>query len=818
VYKSIKKLDNLIKKKIIVIQGGKMKNTSIRNKMIRYFSLAVFCIFIVFVSYVILQVYKFQVNQAYQNVEELSQRHAKQIELDFSKRFSFLESMKYSIESGVIKDRAQGISYIKQLAQSNKEFQGIYMLYDPDTFDGKDESFKGQINMASNESGHYNPWWYFDNGQIIFGESTSDYFDEEYYALTKQENKNLLIEPYIDEDIKLLMASFTYPLNKNGQFIGIVGGDVTLAFLDEMISQIKILKSGYAFLLSKEGTFVSFPNKEMIGKQTLEAYSKENNRPKLLSIAEDIKNGKEGILEAKDPFSKKASVFVYKQIGNTGWSIISVIPKNEILENVYALIIGMSIIGLISLIVFIYIAKRIAESITKPILKMTGILEEISQGQGDLTVQIDVNSNDELGKMAHYFNQFVMNLRKIMQEFMNKNQVISHQSTQLNESAGLLTEQSDSIHTDVEQLSNVSEVVMAEVFTIKSAVEQAESNIGSLAEEMLMLNQDVNTVNEASVSTDQLVKKAGQDLNTVSLNIQEIALSVNNLSDEMKSSSAAISEMNSSISEVAQNALSADKISSEAKAYSNDAQSAMNELDVSTREIRKIVGLIEQITDQTNMLALNATIEAASAGEAGKGFAVVANEVKTLAQHTAQATQQIAGRVDMIQTNVQNVIRLFNRTIEIIENLYQINHTIAYTVEQQSIASNEISASVEKSARNTYQIDNFLKQIKQISHDVTQHFEIVQNHINSIAGSTGKITHISDDVSRNAQEAHSGVNEINRSSSQINHNVMLMGDKVNQIFKSAELTANQANSLNVIASELTKTVDSIQQITGKFKV
>ncbi|HPM00545.1 MAG TPA: methyl-accepting chemotaxis protein [Candidatus Cloacimonadota bacterium] len=549
-----------------------MKNTSIRNKMIRYFSLAVFCIFIVFVSYVILQVYKFQVNQAYQNVEELSQRHAKQIELDFSKRFSFLESMKYSIESGVIKDRAQGISYIKQLAQSNKEFQGIYMLYDPDTFDGKDESFKGQINMASNESGHYNPWWYFDNGQIIFGESTSDYFDEEYYALTKQENKNLLIEPYIDEDIKLLMASFTYPLNKNGQFIGIVGGDVTLAFLDEMISQIKILKSGYAFLLSKEGTFVSFPNKEMIGKQTLEAYSKENNRPKLLSIAEDIKNGKEGILEAKDPFSKKASVFVYKQIGNTGWSIISVIPKNEILENVYALIIGMSIIGLISLIVFIYIAKRIAESITKPILKMTGILEEISQGQGDLTVQIDVNSNDELGKMAHYFNQFVMNLRKIMQEFMNKNQVISHQSTQLNESAGLLTEQSDSIHTDVEQLSNVSEVVMAEVFTIKSAVEQAESNIGSLAEEMLMLNQDVNTVNEASVSTDQLVKKAGQDLNTVSLNIQEIALSVNNLSDEMKSSSAAISEMNSSISEVAQNALSADKISSEAKAYSNDAQ------------------------------------------------------------------------------------------------------------------------------------------------------------------------------------------------------------------------------------------------------
>jgi len=572
VYKSIKKLDNLIKKKIIVIQGGKMKNTSIRNKMIRYFSLAVFCIFIVFVSYVILQVYKFQVNQAYQNVEELSQRHAKQIELDFSKRFSFLESMKYSIESGVIKDRAQGISYIKQLAQSNKEFQGIYMLYDPDTFDGKDESFKGQINMASNESGHYNPWWYFDNGQIIFGESTSDYFDEEYYALTKQENKNLLIEPYIDEDIKLLMASFTYPLNKNGQFIGIVGGDVTLAFLDEMISQIKILKSGYAFLLSKEGTFVSFPNKEMIGKQTLEAYSKENNRPKLLSIAEDIKNGKEGILEAKDPFSKKASVFVYKQIGNTGWSIISVIPKNEILENVYALIIGMSIIGLISLIVFIYIAKRIAESITKPILKMTGILEEISQGQGDLTVQIDVNSNDELGKMAHYFNQFVMNLRKIMQEFMNKNQVISHQSTQLNESAGLLTEQSDSIHTDVEQLSNVSEVVMAEVFTIKSAVEQAESNIGSLAEEMLMLNQDVNTVNEASVSTDQLVKKAGQDLNTVSLNIQEIALSVNNLSDEMKSSSAAISEMNSSISEVAQNALSADKISSEAKAYSNDAQ------------------------------------------------------------------------------------------------------------------------------------------------------------------------------------------------------------------------------------------------------
>ncbi len=786
--------------------------------MIQNFSLAVSIIFTLFVVFVLYRVYQFQIKQSYSNVSEITLKNAKQIELDFEKRFSFLNSMKNSIESGLLDNRQEGLSYLKKMTQATHDFQGIYIMYENNGFDGNDDAFKGRFDLGSNNSGHYNPWYYWENNEVVLGETSSEYFDEDYYAITKNANTQQLIEPYIDEDIKILMSSFTAPLQKNGSFVGIVGGDVTLEFLDQMISEIKIFETGYAFLLSKEGTFISFPNKELIGKQTLAQYAEENKRSKLAQMATAIQKGENGYIEAKDPFRKKDAVFFYQTIGNSQWAVVSVVPKSEILAELLRLFIGMLIIAIVSLMVFIYIAKTIADKIVQPILKMTHVLEEISAGQGDLTVSIEVHSNDELEDMAHYFNQFVGNLKRMMLDFIQKNEVISKQSNQLNESAHSLLKQSSDINQDVEVLSNNSEKVFAEIFTIKSSVEEAEANIGSLADEMNVMNQEVNSVVSSSQSTSQLVNQVNGEFKKVVTHIEEITSNVSQMTEEMKSSSVAVSEMNSSISEVAKHAQYADQIATEAKGFSSEAQNAMKELDHATQEIKKIVKMIEQVTDQTNMLALNATIEAASAGEAGKGFAVVANEVKTLARDTANATQEIGNRIDQIDSHVKNVILLFNRMIEIIQKLYDINHSISMTVDQQASATNEISSSVENSANSAVQIDSYINQIRNISLSVMRSFEDTVKYISKISDNTKQINEISNDVTRNSQEAHAGVNEISQSTSHINENIIQMGENVNQIAKSAELSSLQANQLNQIASELINTVEAINQITGKFKV
>jgi methyl-accepting chemotaxis protein len=120
----------------------------------------------------------------------------------------------------------------------------------------------------------------------------------------------------------------------------------------------------------------------------------------------------------------------------------------------------------------------------------------------------------------------------------------------------------------------------------------------------------------------------------------------------------------------------------------------MDRLGTSSKEIGKVIEVINDIADRTNLLALNATIEAASAGEAGKGFAVVANEVKELAKQTAQATDQISRQIEEMQNNPGSAVKAIEDITAIIEEINVISHTIVAAVEEQSATVNEIAKSV----------------------------------------------------------------------------------------------------------------------------
>jgi methyl-accepting chemotaxis protein len=190
----------------------------------------------------------------------------------------------------------------------------------------------------------------------------------------------------------------------------------------------------------------------------------------------------------------------------------------------------------------------------------------------------------------------------------------------------------------------------------------------------------------------------------------------------VESVAAASEELSYSIKEISQRVQESSKIADQAVAYARNSNYVINSLDVAATKIGDVVNLINDIAGQTNLLALNATIEAARAGEAGRGFAVVAAEVKSLADQTAQATDEITAQITSIQDATKETVGAIQQIGEIIDKISEISTAISSAVEEQSAATNEISRNIHLASAETQQVTIHVeREAKPLdTHDIVQ--------------------------------------------------------------------------------------------------
>jgi methyl-accepting chemotaxis protein len=296
----------------------------------------------------------------------------------------------------------------------------------------------------------------------------------------------------------------------------------------------------------------------------------------------------------------------------------------------------LAAIGIVSALLCVILGIAMTRSITNPLVLGVGFAESLAKG--DLTRKLTINQRDEIGMLAKALNEMAGSLK----EKLNR----------IGSSSATLASSSEELAAVAVQMAANSEHMTSQSGTVASATEQATSNI-----------------------------------NNISASAEEMSTGV-------KTVATAIEEMSSSLNEVAKNCQKESQIAAAANNQTKSTRDLMERLGVSSREIGKVIEVINDIADQTNLLALNATIEAASAGEAGKGFAVVANEVKELAKQTAQATEQISSQIEEMQTSTGSAVTAIEEVTKIIEEINAISHTIVSAVEEQSATVNEIARSV----------------------------------------------------------------------------------------------------------------------------
>ncbi len=284
-------------------------------------------------------------------------------------------------------------------------------------------------------------------------------------------------------------------------------------------------------------------------------------------------------------------------------------------------------------------------------------------------------------------------------------------------SAGDLTQRVPERSTaELGQLERALNHSVESVGQIVAAVSVSADAVAAASEQLSASSQQISAGAEETSTQAGVVAGASEE---ISRNVQTVA--------------AGAEEMGASIREIAHSANEAARVASQAVHVVDTTNSAVTKLGTSSQEIGNVVKVITSIAEQTNLLALNATIEAARAGEAGKGFAVVANEVKELARETANATEDIARRVEAIQGDTGGAVDAIREIATIITSINDYQLTIASAVEEQTATTNEMSRNVAEASAGSNEIANNIAGVASAADSTTQSVAQTLDAINELA-------------------------------------------------------------------------------------
>ncbi|MCX4299237.1 MAG: methyl-accepting chemotaxis protein [Lachnospiraceae bacterium] len=507
-------------------------------------------------------------------------------------------------------------------------------------------------------------------------EDAFDNYDKDYWKQIKQSGEPYIMDPYVYELMgkNIMMISIIAPLwDDQGAFLGVSGVDVALDNMQEQLLVSTDYKSAHLVALAADGTIlVDSADDTTVGKTASEVgyNTMEKDAQKLYEMPEGELRSNRTLIKGRTNFGTgKGGVCVTVPLtvnNKTQWTLHMTVNSMEfygpIIEGAGKLTFLVVLFG----IILIKSMNRIIKRSLDPIQLITEGAAKLEAG--DLNIHIDIQSEDELGRLSQAFNH----ISTIISNYVKD---ISEQLSQMADN-----------NMDI----NITQDYIGDFIPIQISIEKISQSLNETLHEIVL------SADEVSASSENVSSGA----QTLSDGATEQASAINQLA-------ASIEDLSQDVSENAKDAQTANNFVFEVNRHIGESNKemehlihAMTEISHSSSEIEKIVKTIEDIAAQTNLLSLNASIEASRAGMAGKGFAVVANEIRELAAKSAQAVNQTANLIASSQRAVENGMGIADNTAKSLMTVVKGSEEILSSMEKISNASQNQKGVLEQITTN----------------------------------------------------------------------------------------------------------------------
>ncbi|MFT8320110.1 MAG: methyl-accepting chemotaxis protein [Bacillus sp. (in: firmicutes)] len=473
-----------------------------------------------------------------------------------------------------------------------------------------------------------------------------------YQEAMKANGKIVMLQPR--EDGRTGNSIVTFAKSTYDQK-GVIGIDLKISSLKDMIRGSKIGEQGYLVLLDKNENYIYHPNEK--------SGTKPSGQPNWLKEIYGNKSGEYNYIEEQN---KK--IVVYETDDKTGWKISGIMFDSEISQASMSIFVVTAIVLVASILIGSGLVLFIIRSIISPLKKLTNSANRISNG--DLTETINVESNDEIGQLSKSFSQMQLYLRQIVDQLNKAMEQVTASSEQLMASAEQTSAASDQVSTSVQQIASDAE-------NITSKIENNSHSLEEILQGVLQIAERSSTVSALSKETSKVAEEGG-------LFVEKNLTQMKFIYDSVKQSNLVI-----------------------------------DSLHHRSKEIGKIIEVISSIADQTNLLALNAAIESARAGEHGKGFSVVANEVRKLAEQSQTSAKHIASLIGEVQMDTEQSVTIMGKVSKNAEDGLEISEATSDKFEQIIKSTREMTPEIEEVSATVQEMSAGLQEVTSSSADIS---------------------------------------------------------------------------------------------------
>lgn len=662
-------------------------------------------------------------------------------------------SNRYTQNRDILKTELENrLSYIDKVLKNN--YKSIYINIDREFLDS---NLPYSITITKDVSSNGNVY------TVRTADSLTTHPILENYATRRD-----FFISIIPNDRNNINISAHYPITLNDTQAGYIISDININnYYSNMITNISLLDLSYIYYdVNTKDVILSSDNGNILENANL---ALRRNSADLVKYATEFESQLGSKYFYVPPIlniaGNRTMVVMYYMkdlniIGVYYKDLTSIIKSSAIERDISIILSVVIIIFLVVSATYLYIIRQLF----KPIDSATESAKGLIGGKGDLRKRIYSKNNDEIGVLVYNFNLFLNGLDDII---------------------GNLKTESNNVFNEIKLIDRA----------IESNAQMVNDQSASITENIASVNNIINSIKNVTNSSEQQ-KHA---FSSASIAVEELLQTIYKISDNMEKQASAVEQTSSSIEEMISNITSVAKSISKAHSFSkkllidahdggdmvDEVIEAVRGIEESSDQIKEIVNVIQGIAEQTNLLAMNAAIEAAHAGEQGRGFSVVADEIRLLAEHTADNTKTITNIIKTITKRIDETVELANNSGKSLENILDMSENTSRVVAEINTANSELEIGGRDILETIKHLNNITMGVKENVREQINSGDVVDSQITLLDQINKEVAEIIEANSVGATEVVSTMaflNELSVKTAKSNHDFFMVTSKLSESF------------------------------------